>query len=103
MQRFSRWKYPMSRSLRFLPLIVLSWFMASPFLSGGEPARPGSSRRFRNVKLKIGQPAPDVVLSPLTFVKNDQGELVGKIGREKVKLSDYKGKAPVCIFSSSYT
>ena len=31
------------------------------------------------------------------------GQLVGTIGKEKVKLSDYKGKAPIVIFSSSYT
>ena len=54
-------------------------------------------------QLTVGQPAPDMTLSPLTFARNDKGEMVGTIGVEKVKLSDFKGKAPICIFSSSYT
>ena len=39
-----------------------------------------------------------------TYVKKDEkGETVGKISKEMVKLSSFRGKKSVCIFSSSYT
>lgn len=60
-------------------------------------------RRRGGPELKIGQVAPEIELFPLTFKKNDKGEMVGMIGTKKVKLSTFKGKAPVCVFSSSYT
>jgi len=60
-------------------------------------SRPGA------VTLDLGQAAPDVALSPLTFAADANGQQVGTIGDRKVKLSDYKGKAPIVIFSSSYT
>jgi len=65
------------------------------------PVRRGPRRG--TVTLKPGQVAPDVALHPLVFKTNDKGDQVGTIGQEKVKLSDYKGKAPIVIFSSSYT
>jgi hypothetical protein len=61
-------------------------------------ARPGAA-----VALQTGQAAPDVALAPLTFAADANGQLVGTIGKDKLKLSDYKGKAPIVIFSSSYT
>lgn len=64
------------------------------------PSRGGSTR---GPTLAVGQPAPDVELSPLAFKENDKGEMVGIIGEEKIKLSAYKGRAPIVIFSSSYT
>jgi hypothetical protein len=60
-------------------------------------SRPGA------VTLEPGQAAPDVALYPLTFTADANGRQVGTIGDRKVKLSDYKGKAPIVIFSSSYT
>ncbi len=60
-------------------------------------SRPGA------VTLDPGQAAPDVALYPLTFAADANGQQVGTIGARKVKLSDYKGKAPIVIFSSSYT
>jgi hypothetical protein len=69
-----------------------------------QPAqRSGRSRRPGGLQLQAGQPAPDFELPPLTFTRNEKGEQIGQIGKNKVKLSDFKGKAPVCIFSSSYT
>ena len=66
------------------------------------PRRPIRWRR-PSVQLQVGQAAPDFALPPLTYGKNDKGEEVGKIGTKEIKLSDFRGKAPVCIFSSSYT
>ena len=79
-----------------VPVLVAAPAVAQP--RGRSTARPRSG-----AQLQVGQPAPDMTLSPLTFAENDKGEMVGKIGTEKVKLSDFKGKAPICIFSSSYT
>jgi hypothetical protein len=63
-----------------------------------QKSRPGAA-----VTLNPGQAAPDVALSPLTFAADANGQQVGTIGKDKLKLSDYKGKAPIVIFSSSYT
>ena len=65
----------------------------------GRPPR----RRRGGPQLKVGQPAPEIDLAPLSFKKDDKGKMVVVIGTKKVKLSTFKGKAPVCIFSSSYT
>ena len=65
----------------------------------GRP-RPGRPTR---ASLRPGVEAPDFELAPLTFETDDKGNTVGKIGEKKVKLSDFRGKKPVCIFSSSYT
>jgi len=59
---------------------------------------PGAS-----VTVKPGQAAPDVELWPLTMATDANGQEVARVGDKKVKLSDYKGKAPLVIFSSSYT
>ncbi len=83
-------------------LLVAVGMLASAAWSAKKPRSRRANPRSK-VDLKPGQPAPDVALSPLTFKTNDKGEEVGTIGLEKVKLSDFKGKAPIVIFSSSYT
>jgi len=60
-------------------------------------------QKFSKVQLKVGQDAPDFELLSLEFEKDEKGEMVGTIGSKKVKLSAFKGKTPVCLFSSSYT
>ena len=64
--------------------------------------RPRGGRRTRNI-LKVGQPAPDFELPVLKFEKDKEGELVGKITDEKVKLSSFRGQQSVVVFFSSYT
>ena len=64
----------------------------------GRQARPGMG-----VSIRTGQDAPDVALYPLTMTTDANGVEVAKVGETKVRLSDYKGKAPIVIFSSSYT
>jgi len=83
----------------------LTAMAAAMLLAAPVPAqrREGSARRARAPQIQPGQPAPDVELSPLRFAPDEKGEMVGRIGTEKVKLSDFQGKAPICIFSSSYT
>jgi len=85
-------------------LLVAAGILASAAAWAAERARPVRlGRRPGAVTLKPGQAAPDVTLSPLTFKTNEKGDQIGIIGQKKVKLSDYKGKAPIVIFSSSYT
>ena len=85
-------------------LLGMAAFLLAGMCSAAESSkRSGRSRRYRDVTLTIGQEAPDFELHPLVFTKNEAGELVGMIGTEKVQLSSFRGKAPVCIFSSSYT
>ncbi len=89
------------RLLRSSGLLLLG---ATIFIAATQAdAQRRPTRRPRGPQLKVGQAAPDIELSPLTFKKNDKGEMVGMISTEKVKLSAFKGKAPVVIFSSSYT
>ncbi|MHC4395681.1 MAG: hypothetical protein ACYS1A_08500 [Planctomycetota bacterium] len=50
-----------------------------------------------------GQIAPDFELPRLTIETDDEGNNVGKISTETVKLSDYRGKRCVFLILSSYT
>jgi len=65
-------------------------------------ARRGPRRPTRPT-LQPGVEAPDFELPRLTFEKDEKGKTVGKLSEEKVRLSSFRGKRPVCIFSSSYT
>ena len=85
--------------LIFLVVIaVLACFFQAVTAQRYRPGRPGSG-----ASLKVGQKAPDVELAVLEFHKDKKGQVTGAIGPKPVKLSTYKGKAPICIFSSSYT
>ena len=50
-----------------------------------------------------GQIAPDFELPRLTIETDDEGNNIGKISTETVKLSDYRGKRCVFLILSSYT
>jgi len=54
-------------------------------------------------EVKVGAEAPDFELPWLKLEKDAKGQIAGKISKEKVKLSSFRGKKVVCIFSSSYT
>ncbi len=87
-----------------LLLAVATIVFVDAYAAAQQRRRPGGGRPRRSgVVLKVGQEAPDFELAPLLFKPNEKGVVVGVIGTEKVKLSDFRGKAPVCIFSSSYT
>lgn len=77
--------------------MALGWALAQQGVR-----RPGSDRWSRGI-LKPGQPAPDFELPVLKFEKDKEGELVGKITDEKVKLSSFRGRQSVVVFFSSYT
>jgi len=51
----------------------------------------------------VGRLAPDFTLPRLKFDTDSQGKTVGRITTEKVVLSSFRGKKPVCLILSSYT
>jgi hypothetical protein len=55
------------------------------------------------IALNLGQVAPDFELPRLTIETDNQGEPIGKISTETVKLSSFRGKLPVFLIFSSYT
>lgn len=55
-------------------------------------------------KVAVGAFPPDFELPYLTFDKSADGKPVGVIsGENTFKLSDHRGKKPVCMIMSSYT
>ncbi|MCP4711914.1 MAG: hypothetical protein GY869_25115 [Planctomycetes bacterium] len=55
-------------------------------------------------KVKVGELAPDFNLPLLTIDSNAAGKSIGKINdNNKIRLSNYFGKKPVCMIMSSYT
>lgn len=95
----------MSSTRRTLAVVLIAAGAVALAGVAGAAARDRRPRRARpgRPQLTVGQAAPDFELAPLTFERNAQGERVGRIGKKKVKLSAFRGKAPVCIFASSYT
>ncbi len=91
---------PAFAAILIVGLLVGSALAAPPAKKG--PTRKSRSSRWATM-LKVGQDAPDFEIATLTLEKNDEGVIVGKISKDKVKLSSHEGKKIVCIFSSSYT
>ncbi len=63
----------------------------------------GGARKSKEPAVIVGQVAPDFELPRLSLVKDKKGKRIGKISSEKVKLSSFRGKKPVCLIFSSYT
>ena len=63
----------------------------------------GGARKSKEPAVIVGQVAPDFELPRLSLVKGKKGKRIGKISSEKVKLSSFRGKKPVCLIFSSYT
>ena len=57
--------------------------------------------RFR--KHVTDKPAPDFELAVLEEDLDEEGEKIGRITDQKVKLASFRGKKVVCLFMSSYT
>jgi hypothetical protein len=70
-------------------------------LAAEEPKSPPKRDTAR--RLEIGKPAPDLELPLLKEEVGADGEKVGRITDEKVKLSSFRGRKVVCLFLSSYT
>jgi len=73
--------------------------------SGRKPATPRSKfPRYAKPEPKQGALAPDFELARLeSYLKNIESKAKKKPAVEKVKLSSFRGKKPVCLLFSSYT
>ena len=60
-------------------------------------------RRGGSGSIKVGELAPDFELPKLIITRDAAGKPIGKISEEKIKLSSFRGKKPVCMIMSSYT
>ena len=78
-------------------------FAAAALAIAAEPEGPRARPRPVPARPAIGQEAPDFELPRLAFEKNDKGDTIGKVSAEKVRLTSYRTKRPVCLFLSSYT
>lgn len=57
-----------------------------------------------NPRITPGEFPPDFELPRLTFKTGADGKSVGVISKdETIRLSDFRGKRPVCMIMSSYT
>ncbi|MHC4678842.1 MAG: hypothetical protein ACYTEK_09115 [Planctomycetota bacterium] len=70
--------------------------------SGRTRERP--SRSADNPLVKPGEYAPDFDLPKLIFTTDATGKSVGVISdKDRIRLSSFRGKKPVCLIMSSYT
>ena len=70
--------------------------------SGQTRERP--NRSADNPLVKPGEYPPDFDLPRLTFETDAAGKSVGVINQQdRIKLSAFRGKKPVCMIMSSYT
>ena len=60
-------------------------------------------RRASSGAITVGEAAPDFELPRLIITRDADGNPIGKISEEKIKLSSFRGKKPVCLIMSSYT
>ncbi len=63
----------------------------------------GAEEEKKPAGITVGKPAPDFELPVLVLDREAEGGPVGKITDEKIKLSSFFGKKPVCMIMSSYT
>lgn len=71
--------------------------------SGGQ-TRERPNRSANNPLVKQGEYAPDFDLPRLTFATDAAGKSIGVISeKDRIRLSSFRGKRPVCLIMSSYT
>ncbi len=80
----------------FLVAVVILLCADGAFAQGRRPSSGTSA-------IKVGEPAPDFELPRLIITRDADGNPISKISAEKIKLSSFRGKKPVCLIMSSYT
>jgi hypothetical protein len=64
----------------------------------------GQTRGADNPLVRVGAYAPDFNLPRLTITSDPTGKPIGVIREtDRVRLSSFRGKRPVCLIMSSYT
>ena len=72
--------------------------------NSGDQAQTKQSRNPGNPLVKLGRFPPDFELPKLAFSTDAEGKPVGLISeKDTIRLSDFRGKKPVCLIMSSYT
>lgn len=85
-------------------VIVLLSRPAWPATRSGSQTRERPPRTAENPLVKPGEYPPDFNLPRLTFSTDAAGKPVGVINQQdRIKLSSFRGKRPVCMIMSSYT
>ena len=90
-----------------LAILVVAISQSAPALEQAQPQQQQQTdvtNRGPNPLVQFGQFPPDFELPILTFGTDTAGNPVGKIDPKKtIRLSDYRGKKPICLIMSSYT
>jgi hypothetical protein len=88
-------------------IIALAVFISQP---AGAAEQSGDNTQTEQAKdadkplIEFGRFAPDFELPTLTFKTDPTGKTIGLISEEnKIRLSSFRGKKPVCLIMSSYT
>jgi len=85
-------------------LTVLLSRPAWPAARGSGQTRERPNRGADNPLVKPGEYPPDFDLPRLTFATDAAGKSVGVISeKDRIRLSSFRGKKPVCLIMSSYT
>lgn len=87
--------------------VILAVFLslsAWPAAGRSGQARERPNRIAANPLVKPGEFPPDFDLPRLTFATDAAGKSVGLISQsDRIRLSAFRGKKPVCLILSSYT
>ena len=85
-------------------LMVMLSRPAWPAARSGGQTRERPNRSADNPLVKPGEYAPDFDLPKLTFATDAAGKAIGVISeKDRIRLSSFRGKKPVCLIMSSYT
>ena len=88
-------------------ILALAVILSQPALTAGRSGSQTRSKQTRgagNPLVELGRFPPDFELPKLTFSTDTDGKPVGIISeKDTIKLSDFRGKKPVCLIMSSYT
>ena len=95
---------------RGVPVLSIAALMVMLTGPAWTASRPGGQTRERpnrsadNPLVKPGEYAPDFDLPRLTFATDAEGKSIGVISeKDRIRLSSFRGKKPVCLIMSSYT
>ena len=90
-----------------LYITALMLIFSGPARTAEFPADQVQTKNTRNPGnplVKLGRFPPDFELPKLTFSTDAAGKPVGLISeKDTIRLSDFRGKKPVCLIMSSYT
>ena len=100
-------RFAATRLVTVFYLVALAAILSRPALTAersGSQTRTKQTQGTGNPLIELGRFPPDFELPELTFSTDKDGKSVGIISeKDTIKLSDFRGKKPVCLIMSSYT